>query len=189
MPLSEPDFDWQAAFSNAEASGDDRPTWAYDWPAGQRMSAELAQLTTIKNARVCDLGCGRGQLGFTALELDARLVYFCDHSAEILSYVGNKLHHNGFHERGVCSTHRWGSPIPGAPFDVILGGDILYRPECFADLLASIASSLSTSGLALLSDPRSELEPELFELSIPLGLISRYSRRESYSLIEIRCSI
>lgn len=185
--MREPDFDWERAFHRATNDGDERPTWAYDWPAGQRMRAELKQLVDLTDAVVCDLGCGRGQLGFAALEHGARFVHFCDHSSEILEFVERKIQHNGFNERAACHTHRWGTAIPGAPFDVILGGDILYRPECFTDLLQSIAQSMDEKSQTFLADPRIQLEPELFDQSISLGLKSTYNRRESYSLIEIRC--
>ena len=184
--IRDPDFDWKSAFDRATQDGDERPTWAYDWPAGQRMRRELSSLIDLRDKSVCDLGCGRGQLGFAAIDLGARFVHFCDHSSEILDFVQRKIDENDLIQRAGTATHRWGADIPGAPFDVILGGDILYRPECFAELLHSIASSLSPVGCALLADPRLHLENELFELSISQGLKSVYSRRDSYSLIEIR---
>lgn len=188
LPYLEPSFNWEQCYLAAEDQGDERTTWAYDWPAGERFGSDLLNgLEDLSGKRVCDLGCGRGQLGFIALHLGAHSVHFCDHSSQILAYVQAKIDYNKLDKNGQTKQHRWGTRIPGAPFDVILGGDILYRPECFDALLASIASSLAPGGHALLSDPRTELEKELYELAITHSLIINAKRHETYTLINFRC--
>lgn len=183
--LEFPDFDWQAACKEV-ADSDERPTWAYTWPAGLRLLGDLAELIDLRGLRVCDLGCGRGLLGLAALQLGAASVHFCDASETVLSYVQECLDHNGLSQRSSCHPHRWGTPIPGAPFDLILGGDILYRPECFTELLDSIATGLSQEGQALLADPRQKLEKELSALAIARSLRTTIQRHKTYTLINFR---
>ena len=60
-----PEHDWQHALANASAAGDERPTWGYQWPAGERLAAWLidrwsTQPTENLPRRIIDLGCGRG---------------------------------------------------------------------------------------------------------------------------------
>jgi predicted nicotinamide N-methyase len=145
-------------------------TWAYPWPAGLRFSAVLARFADCRARRIADLGCGRGNLGLTALLASAAQVVFADRSATALAFVEAVLGANGLAARGLIARHEWGTPIPGAPFDLILGGDILYRPAFFPHLLASIAHSLASDGHALLADPRQRLDAELPDLAAAAGV-------------------
>ena len=183
MPFTQPEWDWSAAYKVAETAGDERPTWAYDWPAGQRLAADLTHFSLPD--RVADLGCGRGLLGLTALQHGCREVLFADASAVVLEYVQEVLKLNNFDAE--VAVHKWGEPLPGGQWPCILGGDILYRPECFKDLMYSLAQSLTEDGYAYLSDPRRQCEPELQELAADNGLILTVDRPgDRYSLLMLR---
>lgn len=151
-------------------------TGVYRWPAGDRLVRELHLVAQLAGRRVLDLGCGPGQCGWRAQELGAAAVVFADGSPAVVA------------SRPEVLLHVWGDPVPGAPFDVILGGDILYRPECFAALLRSIALALAPRGVALLSDPRPSLEPELPFLAADAGLTWTASRRADYTLVTLALS-
>jgi 2-polyprenyl-3-methyl-5-hydroxy-6-metoxy-1,4-benzoquinol methylase len=153
----------------AEAPDEDF-TWAYAWPVGQRLAAELTTLVPCRGAVVADLGCGRGHLGLSALVAGAERVVFADRSATALAFVQAVLTANGLGHRAACACHQWGDPIPGGPFDLIVGGDILYRPALFTELFRSIATSLRPDGICLLSDPRQQLDAELPALAQEQGL-------------------
>jgi predicted nicotinamide N-methyase len=103
-------------------------TWAYDWPAGRGLARDLADLADCRGRRVADLGCGRGGLGAVALQAGAAAVAFCDGSARALAYVAEAIRLNQAGARARCHIHRWGEPLPDGPWDLILGGDLLY-PE------------------------------------------------------------
>ncbi|MDA3961012.1 MAG: methyltransferase domain-containing protein [Planctomycetota bacterium] len=178
--LLRPQHDWQQALDAATTEGDERPTWAYNWPAGDRFARDLLTLVEVVGKRVCDLGCGQGQLGFTALRAGAQ-VCFADGSAHPLGFIRAMLEANQL--TADCIHHQWGDPIPGAPYDLILGGDILYRRECFEALVCSIASSLAPGGQALLSDPRSTLEAELPSLASAQNLRYASQRYDGYTLV------
>jgi predicted nicotinamide N-methyase len=179
--LREPD----TALLPAEADPDDH-TWAYSWPAGLRMAAELPTLLPLAGARCCDLGCGLGALGFTALGAGASWVQFADGAAGSVAWIAAAIAPNALAARAHATRHDWGTPLPNSPWPLILGGDILYRPASFPALIATIAASLAPGGLCLLSDPRSVLEPDLPTLAEAHGLSWTPARRPTdYTLIRL----
>ena len=153
-------------------------TWRYAWPAGERFLAEVAALVDVRGRRVIDLGCGQGRLGLWAAGAGAASVVFADRSAEALAAIA-------LPRTGRILVHQWGEPLP--PCDVLLGGDILYRPPTFPDLLASIATALTgCPGIAWLVDPRRTLEPELPQLAAGCGLSWHAVRQEAgYTLARL----
>lgn len=173
------------ALAAAERDGDQRPTWAYEWPAGQRLAAELVELVEVSDRRVVDLGCGRGRLGLTALNAGAARVLFADASPYPLAYLDARLQRMGAALRAATACHRWGAPLPHCPWDLILGGDILYRPECHDDVLDTVAASLALHGRCLLSDPRHTLESDLAAKATARGLAWQQERRDSYTLVHL----
>ena len=168
------------------ATGDADLTWAYPWPAGERLAADLAAVVDCRGLHVAEMGCGRGRTGLTALLLGAAEVVFADLAEAPLAYVSRALLANGISARGRTTRHAWGDPVTGGPFDLLIGADILYRPPFHAALLHSVASSLSPGGCCLLADPRSELEPELPEIAAACGLLWHSQRRAlNYTLITL----
>lgn len=168
------------------AHGDADLTWAYPWPAGERLAADLASVVDCRGLRIAELGCGRGRTGLTALLLGAAEVLFTDLAPEPLAYVNLALEANRLQSRGRTALHAWGAPLPDGPFDLLIGADILYRPAFHAALLQSIASSLGPLGRCLLADPRTELEPELPALAASCGLLWKPQRRtKQYTLVTV----
>lgn len=169
------------------ARGDADLTWAYPWPAGERLAADLAAIVDCRGLRVAEIGCGRGRTGLTALLLKAAEVLFADIAEEPLSYVTAAMATNQVSNRGRTALHVWGDPLPGAPYDLLIGADILYRPAFHAALLKSIASSMQPLGQCLLADPRTELEPELPALAAACGLQWSEQRRvHDYTLVTVK---
>lgn len=161
-----------------EADPDDA-TWRYDWPAGGRLLAELDALADPRGLTVIDLGCGGGRLGAWARGRAAARVVFADLSPTALAAVAARF------PGAETLLHRWGEPLP--PADLVLGGDILYRSALFPQLVTSLAAALAGGGLALLADPRSNLEPELPTLCAQAGLAWTVERRrEAYTLARVR---
>jgi predicted nicotinamide N-methyase len=152
-------------------------TGAYAWPGGSRLAGDLPPVIGLG---VADLGCGRGACGRAALAGGASRVIFCDGDPAALAAVRADL------PEADTALHEWGDPLPGGPYDLILGGDILYRPALHHHVLRSIASSLNANGEAWLSDPRHTLEEELPELAHSMGLSLRQKRRPAgYTLVRI----
>lgn len=170
----------------APATGDGDLTWAYPWPAGERLARDLGAVIDPRGLRVAELGCGRGRCGLTALLLGAAHATFCDLAPEPLAYVREALAANQLESRGSTASHAWGDVVPGGPFDLLIGADILYRPAFHRALLTSIASALAPGGRALLADPRTGLEEDLPAIAAGLGLQWRPERRPGdYTLVTL----
>jgi predicted nicotinamide N-methyase len=157
------------------------PTWRYPWPAGQRMAADLTTLRDWSGGRVLELGCGQGLVGRAALAAGAAQVTFTDISDEPLEHLRSLL---ADEPRARFLHHAWGDPVPAGPYDVVVGGDILYRPAFFPQLVRSIAAALDVGGTALLGDPRTELEQDLEERLRQAGFSTSTQRRPGpYTLL------
>lgn len=157
----------------ADGAVEDGATWPYLWPGGTRLAEDLDQLLPQSLAarralHVVDLGCGRGLLGLVALAMGFEQVTFVDGDSAPLRLLAPQL--SAF-PRASCQTVVWGQAIPGPGADLILGGDVLYRPAYHDQLIATIAASLSPHGRALLGDPRSVIEPQLSTLADAHGCL------------------
>jgi 2-polyprenyl-3-methyl-5-hydroxy-6-metoxy-1,4-benzoquinol methylase len=171
------------AFGDADDNAQDH-TGKYAWPAGDRLARDLPDLVAIAGRRICDIGCGRGHLGLSALRLGAAQVTFCDGHEAICAGVRAVLAANGLHAQ--VFAHDWGTATPGGPYDVVVGGDILYRSSHFPALFDSLASAIDRDGEILLSDPRLRLESELPDLAAARGLTWATQRQRDYTLVRMR---
>lgn len=167
------------------ASDGEDITGIYAWRVGSGLSAGLAAITDVSRRTVLDIGCGRGALGLSALALGAAHVTFADASPVIVDWLTRLIALNRLGDRASVVRHTWGEPAPCPPVDLVLGGDVLYLPRCHDALLTSIAAALTDDGLALLSDPRERLEPELPDLAAAHGLTWNTERRADSTLVRI----
>jgi predicted nicotinamide N-methyase len=180
LPAEPPDPQVESAADEPDA------TWAYAWPAGVGLGADLADLAECRGRAVADHGCGCGLLGFSALALGDARVTFADANSAARTWVAAVIAENRLADRAAVVAHRWGKPLSGAKYDFILGGDILYRPACFDELLGTIAASLAPDGACLLSDPRLHLEEELPLLGARHGLGWKETRMpRGYTLVRV----
>jgi predicted nicotinamide N-methyase len=164
-------------------------TGGYAWPAGLHLARDLAALVDCRGLVVCDLGCGGGALGCAALAHGAAAVHFCDADQGALARACAAAAALGAGARAHAHRHAWGAPLPVAACDAILGGDILYRPECHDALLATIASGLAPTGVALLADPRVRLEEDLARRAQAHGLSWRTERRSDFTLARLALEV
>lgn len=172
----------EGAYPHVEVDAADQ-TGVYAWPAGDRLARDLPHLLDCTGLRVLDLGCGRGHLGLSALRLGAAQVTFCDGHPAVCTGLRRVLEANGLNAE--VHEHRWGTSPPGGPYDLVLGGDILYRAALFPVLLDSLAEAVG-SGQALLSDPRLRLEAELPVLAAARNLTWDPERQRDYTLVRLR---
>lgn len=167
------------------ASDDEDVTCLYQWKAGAFLATLPNTQTRCVGRAVADLGCGRGTLGLSACAHGATRVLFADASTMAIDFLTRTLARNHLNDRAQAVLHTWGEPLPNGPWEVILGGDILYRPECFAALLDTIAGSLAADGCALLSDPRITLEHGLASLAEARGLRWESARIDHFSVVTL----
>jgi len=167
------------------ATDDEDVTCLYQWKAG----ASLATLPSMRDhcagRAVVDLGCGRGTLGLSACVYGASRVLFADASAVAIDFLTRTIAVNALAGQAQAVRHTWGDALPDGPWDVILGGDILYRPECFAALFDTIAASLALDGCALLSDPRITLESGLPALAQARGMRWESARIDHFTVVTL----
>ena len=140
----------QAALDAEIGAVEEGATWPYLWPGGLRLAADLDQLIPFdsdskQRLRVVDLGCGRGLLGALAAVMGFQRVRLIDGDPTPLALL-----RAGFStsQQLSCDVVEWGKAIPGEAADILLGGDVLYRPEYHEALIRTIAESLSPQGFA-----------------------------------------
>lgn len=110
----------------------------------------------VRGRSVLDLGCGLGLTGIVAAKFGATRVCLSDFELLTLELTRINIERNNV---TVCSTQRlaWArdgqgqSPLSGAPFDVVIGSDVLYATSMAEPLLDTAARNMSRNSVFLLS--------------------------------------
>ena len=125
------------------------PYWAEIWPSGVAL-AEVVDRLALRGKRVLELGAGLGIPSLVAA-LGGADVLATDWAEEAVSLLRDNAERNGIALR--VERVRWDEPEPllrGAPWDVVLGADLLYE-ERNAEQLLELLPRLG--GDLLLADP------------------------------------
>ena len=128
------------------------PYWAELWPSGVALARRVAA-RALKGARVLELGCGLG-LPSLAAALAGGRVLATDWSPQAIEL----LHENAARNGAELETARVDWQHPGAiteraPWDLVLGADLLYERRNVAPLLELVPRLLGTKGELWLADP------------------------------------
>ncbi len=125
------------------------PYWAELWPSGVALARHVAGLD-LAGRKVLELGCGLGLPSLVAA-LRGADVLATDWAEDAIELLRGNAERNGVHLR--VARARWSEPEPllrGAPWDLVLGADLLYE-ERNAEQLAALLPLLG--GEALLAEP------------------------------------
>src|SRR5437879_1509077 len=125
------------------------PYWAELWPSGIAL-AEVVDRLALRGKRVLELGAGLGIPSLVAA-LGGADVLATDWAEDAVSLLRENAERNGIALR--VEPVRWDEPEPlvrGAPWDVVLGADLLYE-ERNAEQLLELLPRLG--GDVLLADP------------------------------------
>jgi len=125
------------------------PYWAELWPSGLDLARVVVGLD-LSGRRVVELGAGLG-IPSLAAALRGADVLATDWADDAVSLLRDNAARNGVELRAACV--RWDEPGPllaGAPWDVVLGADLLYEQRN-ADLLLELLPQLG--GQILLAEP------------------------------------
>ena len=128
------------------------PYWAELWPSGQALARRIG-VRALHGARTLELGCGLGLPSLAAAIAGGR-VLATDWSPQAVELLrGNAARNELAVEVEVAD---WSAPdalLAGAPWDVVLGADLLYEPRN-AELLLSLLPRLAGPATELwLADP------------------------------------
>jgi predicted nicotinamide N-methyase len=125
------------------------PYWAELWPSGLAL-ARVVRRRTLDDLRVLELGCGLGLPSIVAALGGAR-VLATDWSPEALEVAAANARRNGAEvETELVSWADSDRLARGAPWDLVLGADLLYEQRNVDQLLALLPR---LGGEMLLAEP------------------------------------
>lgn len=143
--------DWTALLDAERAAGRDAPFWAATWPSGEEL-ARVVATAPLRGRHVLDLGCGLGLAGIAAARGGAD-VLAVDASADAVTFAAENLSLNGVDAR--TATCSWADPALAelGPFDLVLGGDVLYSRAGAESLLRRLPALVAAGGEVWMTDP------------------------------------
>ena len=145
---------------DAEALLDDRafeheeflPYWAELWPSGVALARRVTA-RALRGARVLELGCGLG-LPSLAAALAGGRVLATDWSPQAIELLRDNAERNDAAlETAVVDWQRPQPLLERAPWDLVLGADLLYERRNVAPLLELLPPLLGERGELWLADP------------------------------------
>jgi predicted nicotinamide N-methyase len=111
------------------------PYWSVLWRSGVALAQELTWLE-LRGMRVVELGCGLGVPSIVAARGGAR-VLATDADPEGIELVSRNAEQNGASlETAVVRFEDADELVARAPFDLVLGADLLYEEDSVEPLLA-----------------------------------------------------
>jgi predicted nicotinamide N-methyase len=129
------------------------PYWAELWSSAVALAHDLS-LRSLRGKRTLELGCGLGLPSIAAARAGGR-VLATDWSPEAVLATAANAQRNGVRlETLECS---WAAPEPlleRAPWDLVLGSDVLYEDRNAVALLRLLPRLVDERGLVLISDPQ-----------------------------------
>jgi predicted nicotinamide N-methyase len=137
-----------------EAFADDEflPYWAELWPSALALARAVAA-RALHGARVVELGCGLALPSIVAAQGGGR-VLATDWSVDAIAYAQRNARHNGVELD--TAVESWTAPqraTAQAPWDLVIGSDLLYEQRNVQPLLELLPRLVGARGEAWISDP------------------------------------
>jgi predicted nicotinamide N-methyase len=146
------------------ATSDKIPFWIEVWPSAIALAEFILQRGEFTNKKVLDLGCGLG-LTSVALGFKNAFVTATDYEVNALQYAKrNYIRNVGSEENAKFVYLDWRHPILYEKFDFVIGADIIYERNLFADIVKVLEMAMDENSVCYLADPNRRIAIEFFEI-------------------------
>jgi predicted nicotinamide N-methyase len=138
------------------------PYWAELWPSAVEL-ARTVGARALHGARVVELGCGLG-LPSIAAALAGGRVTATDWAPDAVAFAARNAALNEVEVQTAVVS--WSAPaalVEGAPWDLVLGSDLLYERRNVPLLLDLLPRLVRARGEAWIADPGRPAAPAFFE--------------------------
>jgi predicted nicotinamide N-methyase len=128
------------------------PYWAELWTSGVALAHDVS-LRSLRGKHTLELGCGLGLPSIAAARAGGR-VLATDWSPEAVAATAANAERNGVQLETLCCA--WadaGALVERAPWQLVLGSDLLYEARNVEQLLELLPRLVDETGLVLLADP------------------------------------
>jgi predicted nicotinamide N-methyase len=138
------------------------PYWAELWPSGVALARDISN-RSLRAARTVELGCGLGLPSIAAALVGGR-VLATDWSPDAIEMTQRNATRSGATvDTLVCDWARPDALLARAPWDLVLGADLLYEHRNVDQLTDLLPRLVDGSGEILLADPGRVLAEEFLE--------------------------
>ncbi len=146
------------------AIGDKIPFWIEVWPSAIVLAEFILESDEFKNKKVLELGCGLG-LTSVALGFKGAFVTATDYEMTALQYARrNYIKNIGNEEKAKFIYLDWRHPLLFEKFDFVIGADIIYERNLFADIVKVLEMAMDEGSVCYLADPNRRIAFEFFEI-------------------------
>jgi predicted nicotinamide N-methyase len=128
------------------------PYWAELWPSALALARAVAA-RALRGARVVELGCGLALPSIVAAQ-DGGRVLATDWAPDAIAFAQRNARHNGVELD--TAVESWTDPrrvTEQAPWDLVLGSDLLYEARNVEPLLALLPQLVDQRGEVWIADP------------------------------------
>lgn len=137
------------------------PYWAELWSSGVALAHDLS-MRSLRGKRTLELGCGLGLPSIAAARSGGRVLATDWSPDAVLATQANAQRNDVRLETLVCAWDRPAPLLERAPWQLVLGSDLLYERRNADLLLWLLPQLVDEGGLVLISDPsRPGAEPFL----------------------------
>jgi predicted nicotinamide N-methyase len=128
------------------------PYWAELWPSSLALARAIGA-RSLRGARTLELGCGLGLVSIAAAQAGGR-VLATDWSAEAVRFAKDNAERNGIQiETAVVDWSAPDSILDRAPWQLVLGSDVLYERRNVDQMLDLLPRLVDRTGEVWIADP------------------------------------
>lgn len=145
-------------------TSDKIPFWIEVWPSAIVLAEFILRSDEFINKKVLDLGCGLG-LTSVALGFKNAFVTATDYEINALQYARRNYIRNIGNEKNAKFVYLdWRHPLLYDKFDFVIGADIIYERNLFADIIKVLEMAMDENSICYLADPNRRIAIEFFEI-------------------------